>query len=290
MEPKNYRPISLLPLISKVLEKVIHDQMQTFLTDNNIIYCYQSGFRKFDSTDTCLSYLNNKILKGIDCVLMTGLILIDLQKAFDTTDHEILLQKVVHLQFSTQSILWFTSYLTNRTYVWNAIPQINKCTLANNIAVTDILRMRNVYIPSSSSTPPSSTSPSRLETSSPSPAGASWCPLSVHTSIHVSCCPFQIATSSAICAGVSLGIHSLCENSGLSCHLLRHGWHVTAKFIEIGLAYVVRMEDACKSVSIKFVHAAPSATVVHEHCLHIHIVQPYLESETHPQTPFISVS
>ena len=106
LEPKNFRPISLLPLISKVLEKVIHDQMQTFLTDNNIIYCYQSGFRKFHSTDTCLSYLNNNILKGIDCGLITVLILIDLQIAFDTIDHELLLEKMVHLQFSTQSILW----------------------------------------------------------------------------------------------------------------------------------------------------------------------------------------
>ena len=115
LEPKNFRP----PVISKVLEKVIHDQMQTFLTDNNILYCYQSGFRKFHSTDTCLSYLNYKILKSIDCGLMTGLILIDLRKAFDTIDHEILLEKMVHLQFSTQSIMWFKSYLTNRTFIVN---------------------------------------------------------------------------------------------------------------------------------------------------------------------------
>ena len=54
LEPKNFRPISLLPLISKVLEKVVHDQTQTFLTDNSILYYYQSGFRKFHSTDTCL--------------------------------------------------------------------------------------------------------------------------------------------------------------------------------------------------------------------------------------------
>ena len=74
--------------------------MQTFLTDNSILYCYQSGFRKFHSTDTCLSYLNDKILKGIDCGLMTGLILIDVQKAFDTIHHEILIQKMVHMQFS----------------------------------------------------------------------------------------------------------------------------------------------------------------------------------------------
>ena len=119
MEPKNFRPISLLPLISKVLEKVVHDQTQTFLTDNSILYCYQSGFRKFHSTDTCLSYLNDKILKGIDCGLMTGLILIDLQKAFDTIDHDILLQKIVHLRFSAHTIMWFRTYLTNRTFLVN---------------------------------------------------------------------------------------------------------------------------------------------------------------------------
>ena len=50
---------------------------------------------------------------------MTGLILIDLQKAFDTIDHEILLEKMIHLQLSTQSIMWFKSYLTNRTFIVN---------------------------------------------------------------------------------------------------------------------------------------------------------------------------
>ena len=50
---------------------------------------------------------------------MTGLILIDIQKAFDNIDHELLLEKLVHLQFSTQSILWFKSYLTNRTFLAN---------------------------------------------------------------------------------------------------------------------------------------------------------------------------
>ena len=58
LEPKNFRPISLLPLISKVLEKVIHDQTQNFLTDNSILYCYQSAFIKCHYTHTCLSYLN----------------------------------------------------------------------------------------------------------------------------------------------------------------------------------------------------------------------------------------
>ena len=64
-----------------------------FLDKNNVIYKYQSGFRKFHSTDSCLSYLNNKITAGFESGLFTGMILIDLQKAFDTINHDILIKK-----------------------------------------------------------------------------------------------------------------------------------------------------------------------------------------------------
>ena len=93
-DPGNYRPISLLPLISKIFERVIHDQLQSYLNDKKILYKLQSGFRPNFSTDSCLSYLHDKILKGFDCGKYTGMILIDLQKAFDTIDHEILLNKL----------------------------------------------------------------------------------------------------------------------------------------------------------------------------------------------------
>ena len=65
-DPSNYRPISLLPLLSKVFERVVLDQTKEFLSLNKILYDYQSGFRKNHSTDTCLSFLNDKILKGFD--------------------------------------------------------------------------------------------------------------------------------------------------------------------------------------------------------------------------------
>ena len=65
-EPKNYRPISLLPLISKLIEKIIHEQTQKYLSDHNILYKYQSGFRTNHSTNTCISYLNDKILQSFD--------------------------------------------------------------------------------------------------------------------------------------------------------------------------------------------------------------------------------
>ena len=90
-EPCNHRPISLLPLISKVTEKVIHDQTSTFLNSKNLLYTYQSGFRKKHSTDFCLSYLNDKVLTGFDKGMMIGMILIDLKKTFDTIDHGVLL-------------------------------------------------------------------------------------------------------------------------------------------------------------------------------------------------------
>ena len=88
--PQSYRPISLLPLVSKIIEKVTHDQTQRFLDKNDIIYRYQSGFRTFFFTDSCLSYLNNKIATSFESDLHTGMTLIDLQKAFDTVNHDIL--------------------------------------------------------------------------------------------------------------------------------------------------------------------------------------------------------
>ena len=109
--PKNYRPISLLPLISKIFEKVVHDQTLAFLDENKRLYKFQSGFRRNFSTDSCLSYLSNKIANGFESGLHTGMILVDLQKAFDTIDHEILINKLEFLGFSKNVILWFKLYL-----------------------------------------------------------------------------------------------------------------------------------------------------------------------------------
>ena len=76
-ESKNFRAISLLPLLSKLIEKTIHDQVQNYCNENNIFFSFQSGFRGKHSTDTCLTYLHDKILKRFDEGLLTGLIAID---------------------------------------------------------------------------------------------------------------------------------------------------------------------------------------------------------------------
>ena len=93
-DPSNCRPTSLLLLLSKVFERVILDQTKEFLSFNKILYDYQSSFRKNHSANTCLSFLIEKKLKGFDDGLVTGMILIDLPKAFELIKHDILLKKL----------------------------------------------------------------------------------------------------------------------------------------------------------------------------------------------------
>ena len=101
----HYRPISLLPLLSKVFERIVFNQTKEFLGLNKIVCDYQSGFRKNYSTDTCLLFLNNKILKGFDDGLLTGMILIDLQKASDKINQNMFLKKLNIICFSDHSLM-----------------------------------------------------------------------------------------------------------------------------------------------------------------------------------------
>ena len=118
-DPSHYRSISLLLIISKIFEKVVHDQTNAFLSDENILYNYQSGFRANNSTNLCLSFLTDKVLKGFHEGLLTGMILINLQKAFDTPDHKILLHKLKAIRFSKGTLQWFRSYLSERIFLVN---------------------------------------------------------------------------------------------------------------------------------------------------------------------------
>ena len=99
-DPENYRPISLLPLLSKIIERIVHDQTEDFLSKNKLLYRFQLVFRKNYSTSTCLGHLTDKITTGFEKGLFTGMILIDLQKVFYTIDHQILLKKMKYLGFS----------------------------------------------------------------------------------------------------------------------------------------------------------------------------------------------
>ena len=86
------------------------------VSKKNVLYRFQSGFRKFHSTDSFLSYLQDKVAKGFDSGLFTGMILINLQKAFDTIDHKILIEKMKCMGFSNDVTKWFESYLSKRMF------------------------------------------------------------------------------------------------------------------------------------------------------------------------------
>ena len=110
----NFRPVSILPVISKIIERVVHNQISKYLDSNGLLFEHQSGFRQCHSTETTLTFLTDKIKLCIDKGFYTGLVMIDLQKAFDTVDHEILLLKLKSIGLNSESVLWFKSYLSNR--------------------------------------------------------------------------------------------------------------------------------------------------------------------------------
>ena len=83
----NYRPISVLPVASKIMERAVQVQLLKFLTDLNILSIYQSGFRKKHSTETAVVYLADYILEEMDKQKLTGAAFIDLKKAFDLVNH-----------------------------------------------------------------------------------------------------------------------------------------------------------------------------------------------------------
>ena len=108
----NYRPVSILNVLSKVLERAVHAQFVSYLSKRGVLTEFQSGFRPGFSADTCLLGLSDFVRREMSKGKLVGLVLLDLQKAFDCVDHEILLDKLGKM--GVGSLDWFRSYLSGR--------------------------------------------------------------------------------------------------------------------------------------------------------------------------------
>lgn len=116
-ELSNYRPISILPCFSKILERIMYNRLYTFLCKHNILYKKQFGFQAGHSTDHAIIHLVNEILQSFNENKYTLGVFIDLSKAFDTVDHTILLDKLENYGVKHTNLKWFRSYLSSRKQV-----------------------------------------------------------------------------------------------------------------------------------------------------------------------------
>jgi len=122
---KNYRPVSNLPFLSKLLQKVVQNQLQHHITSNDAMPKFQSAYRQFHSTETALVKIFNNLLLAADQGQVSALCLLDLTSAFDTVDHALLLTRLER-SFGVEGgcLAWFTSYLSGRNY----------CVVINGVA------------------------------------------------------------------------------------------------------------------------------------------------------------
>uniref|UniRef100_A0A8C6KM62 Reverse transcriptase domain-containing protein n=2 Tax=Nothobranchius furzeri TaxID=105023 RepID=A0A8C6KM62_NOTFU len=113
---ENFRPISKVPFLSKVLEKIVHGQISAHMNSNSLLDVFQSAFRPNHSTESALIRVLNDILVASDSGSRVLLLQLDLSAAFDTVDHQILLNRLGSwVGVTGVALKWFRSYLSNRT-------------------------------------------------------------------------------------------------------------------------------------------------------------------------------
>ena len=111
----NYGPISLLPIISKVLEKIISSQLKIFLFKNNLLPTAQFAYRAQHSTENAFVYAVNNLLHARDNREVSGLVFVDFSKAFDCVQHQLLIHELSKIGVRKSALQWFVDYLSDRS-------------------------------------------------------------------------------------------------------------------------------------------------------------------------------
>ena len=122
----NYRPISALPVLCSLFEKLVYDQLNNHLDKIKHLYIFQSGFRSLHSVVTCLLKSTNDWYVNVDNSIVSAVIFIDFKKAFDSVDPGILLGKLHHYGINGIEHDWFRSYLDNRMQFYKVTGESSK--------------------------------------------------------------------------------------------------------------------------------------------------------------------
>ena len=114
-DPKNYRPVALLPILSKVLERAVYLQLVEYLDNNQILHPNHHGSRRAHNTCTALLQMYDTWVEAAEKGNMAGVMMVDLSAAFDMVDHGLMLQKLELMGLDPSAVGWFRSYLNNRS-------------------------------------------------------------------------------------------------------------------------------------------------------------------------------
>ena len=107
----NYRPISVLPVASKLLERAVHHQLYSFCNEHKLLSPFQCGFRSNQSSEFAAAAFSDFVRRGMDQGLLTGAVFIDLRMAFDSVDHDLLINKLESYGLKNIELNWFKNYL-----------------------------------------------------------------------------------------------------------------------------------------------------------------------------------
>ena len=115
LDPSNYRPVALLPILSKIMERVVFRQVVEYMESNGLLHPSHHGSRARHSTCTAVIEMYDSWVESMERGEMAGIMMLDLSAAFDLVDHSLLLQKMKLLGFDQHAVVWFWSYLSGRS-------------------------------------------------------------------------------------------------------------------------------------------------------------------------------